>query len=73
MVTCAKPGYQTASAMSSSGVEPWVFGNLLIGGIVGILVDYSTGAIHSYDSPIFVTLPETAQPPTTQVTTKPVG
>ena len=28
----------------NSGVDPWVFGNILIGGILGLIVDPSTGA-----------------------------
>lgn len=37
-------------------VEPWFFGNLIIGGLVGLVVDPSTGAMFAYDSSLLVPL-----------------
>ncbi len=31
-----------------SDVEPWAFGNILIGGIIGLAVDWSSGAAYNY-------------------------
>ncbi|HWA91716.1 MAG TPA: hypothetical protein VG889_16880 [Rhizomicrobium sp.] len=47
-VTCAKDGWQTATAVIPSDFEGWTLGNLLIGGIIGLGVDASTGAINEY-------------------------
>ena len=56
-VSCSKPGYVTTSVVDKSGVEPWIFGNLLFGGIIGVIVDASTGAQNKYDTPVLVQLP----------------
>lgn len=38
----------TAGSTVISDVEPWVFGNILLGGIVGLGVDWITGAAYDY-------------------------
>jgi hypothetical protein len=48
-VSCSKPGYASARAVQPTGVEGWLFGNLAIGGLVGIGVDFATGAAYRYD------------------------
>ena len=47
-ITCTKEGWQTASGVIPSDFEGWTLGNLLIGGIIGLGVDASTGAINEY-------------------------
>jgi hypothetical protein len=42
--TISKPGYQTVQAPIRSTLNPWVFGNILLGGPVGLAVDGTTGA-----------------------------
>jgi hypothetical protein len=42
--TIEKPGYQTAQAPIGSSLNPWVFGNVVLGGIPGVVVDPVTGA-----------------------------
>jgi hypothetical protein len=37
-----KDGYAPTAADLKTGVNPWVFGNLLVGGLVGIVVDLAT-------------------------------
>jgi PEGA domain len=37
-----KDGYAPTAADLKPGVNPWVFGNLLVGGLVGIVVDLAT-------------------------------
>ena len=54
-VTCNKPGYLAATARAVPSFSGWTFGNLLLGGIVGVVVDASTGANFNY--PNQVTLP----------------
>jgi hypothetical protein len=47
-IHCAKDGYQDASATIPSSFEGWTFGNLILGGIVGVGVDAATGAMNKY-------------------------
>lgn len=45
LVTVSFPGYQKAEIpISSAGMNGWVWGNLAFGGLIGILIDMSTGA-----------------------------
>ncbi|HYO23777.1 MAG TPA: hypothetical protein VEQ85_02410 [Lacipirellulaceae bacterium] len=43
--TIEKPGYLPAQAPISSSVNPWIAGNLVFGGIPGLIVDPYTGAM----------------------------
>jgi hypothetical protein len=38
------------------GIQPWFFGNLLLGGIIGVIVDASSGAVSEYPSSTTVVL-----------------
>ena len=38
------PGYETAEVPIRSTMNPWIFGNVVFGGIPGLLVDNVTGA-----------------------------
>ena len=48
-VACKALGYGDATGTISSDFQTWTLGNLLIGGAVGLIVDWSTGAIHDYE------------------------
>ena len=50
----------TLVATAKSGFEPWSLGNLLIGGLIGLGIDWGTGAIHKY--PDAVQVPMTPGP-----------
>jgi len=39
-------GYQTYETKITRKADKWVIGNLVFGGIIGIIVDYSTGALY---------------------------
>lgn len=41
-----KKNYKTKKIVLERKINGWVWGNLLLGGIVGLVVDYSTGAIY---------------------------
>jgi len=62
-VTCSKPGYRNAELTELSGVNGWLFGNLAIGGVVGIVVDYSSGAAYRYTPSMSPALEEQAGAP----------
>jgi hypothetical protein len=44
MATISKPGFQTARVPIRSTLNPWVFGNIAAGGVIGLAVDGTTGA-----------------------------
>jgi hypothetical protein len=73
VIRCTKPGYQDAMATIPSDFEGWTLGNLLIGGIIGLGVDASTGALneypHAFTVPMYPTTPGT--PPPAPMTTLP--
>lgn len=57
-IRCSKAGWQDASATVPAGTEGWTWGNLIIGGLIGFGIDWSTGAMQKY--------PESVQVPMTQ-------
>ena len=57
IIKCNKPGYSEATYFSKSGEDNWVFGNILIGGLVGWGIDSATGSDNYYETPINITLP----------------
>ena len=48
MVVFSKDGYKPAVMDLSTDVDPWFFGNILLGGLIGSTVDGLSGAIHKY-------------------------
>jgi hypothetical protein len=42
--TIEAPGYQPASVPIRSTINPWILGNVVVGGIPGLVVDNVTGA-----------------------------
>lgn len=40
---CEKEGYEEGSATITSSVSGWVWGNILFGGLIGLVVDFSSG------------------------------
>ncbi len=57
LVSCEKPGYQTIVGSDISRPDGAIFGNILIGGLIGLLVDLGTAADHNYGGTITVTFP----------------
>ena len=39
-----KPGYKTESVLVEKNISGWFWGNILLGGIIGIIVDLNNGA-----------------------------
>ena len=50
------PGYQPYNAKIHKELNNWVFGNILIGGAIGVIVDTATGAIFDLDSELYAPL-----------------
>ena len=48
-VVLKKEGYKDSQVAPGTIVNPWFFGNILIGGLIGSGVDSSTGSINKYD------------------------
>ena len=68
-IVCTKPDCQPTTAACTSGVEPWVFGNILfglLGAPIGLGIDHATGAVNEYDSPVHVSLVPIAVGPAQQ-------
>ena len=50
-LTFTKPGYDKHQTQLSADIQPWYFGNLLVGGVIGMLViDPLTGAMWKLDA-----------------------
>ncbi|HET6159457.1 MAG TPA: hypothetical protein VFE34_14010 [Dongiaceae bacterium] len=63
-VICKKDGYQDGSGAFSSEFQGMTFGNLLFGGIIGVAVDASSGAMHEYPASVTVVMAPNAFPST---------
>ena len=51
-VTCSKEGFQTATVNRAASFSGATFGNIIAGGVVGVLVDAASGANYSYPDDI---------------------
>ena len=48
LIKCTKAGYQDGVGTIPSDFQGWTLGNLILGGIIGVGVDASTGAMNEY-------------------------
>lgn len=65
-VTCAKDGYQTATVARPPSFGAATFGNIIAGGVIGVVVDAASGANYTYPDDIRIDLaanPAPAMPP----------
>ena len=65
-VTCAKGGYQTATVAHPPSFGAATFGNIIAGGVIGVVVDAASGANYTYPDDVRVDLaanPTPAAPP----------
>ncbi|GEM_PF-409053 len=60
-VICELDGYQKTDTVNESGTAAATFGNILIGGAVGWVIDSATGSDNKYDTPLTIAL--TPNPP----------
>jgi hypothetical protein len=70
-VSRTKEGYQTGSFLNKSGLEAATFGNIILGGLVGVFIDAASGASNKYDEKVRIVLAETDA--TKAVTAPPAG
>ena len=55
-IQCKKPGYKDAAGALASEFQAWTFGNIILGGLIGIAVDAASGAMHEYPTMVTITL-----------------
>lgn len=56
-IMCAKQGYDLATYRNHSGMTGTSFGNIILGGGVGAIVDSASGADNHYTPDVNITLP----------------
>lgn len=60
-INFSKKGYQPSSDTVSGSLDPWYFGNILIGGLLGMLIiDPATGAMYELQDAMNVSLEPTS-------------
>lgn len=72
-VTCAKDGYQTATVQQSSSFNGVTFGNILAGGVIGVVVDASSGANFNYPGDVRLALAPNPVPQAPPIALGPVS
>lgn len=68
-VNCTRPGHDDSVSHVGAEFQAMTLGNVLVGGLVGILVDASSGASSSYPATIRVSMTERPQPDERQLLT----
>lgn len=61
-VTCEKDAHENASGVLVSEFEAMTAGNLIFGGLIGLAIDASSGAMNQYPSSVGLVLPPTRFP-----------
>lgn len=61
-VTCSKPGFQAATVTRAPSFGGATFGNIIAGGVVGVVVDAASGANYEYPGDIRLDLAAEAAP-----------
>ncbi|WAG77001.1 hypothetical protein LMK08_16630 [Metapseudomonas furukawaii] len=73
-VKFSKPGYADETFVVNSGIDGWYWGNLLIGGILGMLIiDPATGAMYDLPTKASATLKPQEEPLVFAPTGQPVA
>jgi hypothetical protein len=55
-VSCTKDCYQPSLGVIDSKINPATAGNILLGGVIGLAIDATTGATRQYDGTVTVTM-----------------
>ena len=56
IIECEKAGYKNTSYINKSDYAAASFGNIILGGGIGVGVDAATGAHNKYESPVNINL-----------------
>lgn len=74
-VSCGqRDGRMYGTSTVDPGFQPWVLGNVIIGGLLGLFIDISSGAVASYPPNTTVVLTPTRDPaPTTSLPSEAPG
>ena len=56
-ILCSREEHQDSHAVLSSTFQSTTFGNILLGGFIGVAIDASSGAMNKYPSSVTVMLP----------------
>jgi hypothetical protein len=58
-IDCKRTGYQDSAGTMTSQFQAMTFGNILFGGLIGVVVDAASGAMHEYPAMVtFTMIPE---------------
>lgn len=49
VIKVEKEGYKTVTVTLKRGTNGWVWGNILFGGIIGLVIDFSTGSAYKFN------------------------
>ncbi|HLJ64434.1 MAG TPA: hypothetical protein VKT70_10030 [Stellaceae bacterium] len=63
VVVCEREGYDQATGTFSSSLKAWFFGNILVGGVIGVAVDLGDGAAFGYDDKFVLTMKKSVATP----------
>jgi hypothetical protein len=47
-VKCTKDGFADATGSIPANFQGWTIGNAILGGVIGVVVDAESGAMHEY-------------------------
>jgi len=53
-ISCINSAQREVRGKSKTSLQPWVLGNIILGGLLGIIIDFSTGAASAYDTPVMI-------------------
>jgi hypothetical protein len=55
-ISCVDAMNRRGTAINKPGPEPWFFGNLLLGGLVGMSIDLISSSVNRYDTAVAVVM-----------------
>ena len=55
-IICKRSGYLEAAGAMTSEFQAMTFGNILFGGLIGVVVDAASGATHEYPAMVTITM-----------------
>ena len=67
VIVVEKEGYEPAQTLIDHEFSPWVFGNIVLGGLIGLAIDFGTGGAYTLepDSTMLTLTPKLGAVPAT--------